>query len=115
MGYSGATRAASIPWGSELDNSDFRSLEARWITPEIAEQMQLRRVTSDQGAEILGRKPASGHYEGVLIPNIAPGESFPRSHRIRRDRPDIEHKPDGTRKEKGKYLSPPGDRNTLYF
>jgi hypothetical protein len=117
MGHSSlsATCAASIHWGSELDNSDFRSLEARWITPQLGEQMQLRRVTSDEGAEILGRKRASGRYEGILIPNIAPGESFVRGYRIRRDRPDIEHKSDGTHKEKGKYLSPPGQRNMLYF
>jgi hypothetical protein len=115
MAASSSAPGISIPWGSELNDADFRNLAARWITPELARQMQLRRVISDQGAEILGRKPASGHYEGILIPNIAPGESSARSYRIRRDRPDIEHKSDGTHKEKRKYLSPPGDRNTLYF
>lgn len=38
-----------------------------------------------------------------------------REHRLRRDRPELEQKPDGTLKERGKYLSPPGHGNLLYF
>jgi putative DNA primase/helicase len=34
---------------------------------------------------------------------------------LRRDKPDLEQKADGTIKEKAKYLSPPGRGNLLYF
>jgi hypothetical protein len=104
-----------ISWGSELNDSDLRNLAARWIPPELAQQMRLRRVISEEGATILDRRPSSGHYEGLLIPNISPGESSPRGYRIRRDRPEIEVKSDGIHKEKNKYLSARGDRNQLYY
>ena len=43
-----------------------------------------------------------------------PGESHVREWRLRRDHPDIEYK-DGKPKERGKYLSPPGRKNMIYF
>jgi Domain of unknown function (DUF3854) len=102
-------------WGSDLTDAHLASLAQRWITPELARQMQLRSINSDQGAEILGRRPASGDYGGILIPNIRPGQLGPRGYRIRRDHPDIQYKNDGTHKEANKYLSARGDRNMLYF
>lgn len=57
----------------------------------------------------------AGDYAGIAIPNILPGETRPREYRVRRDRPDLEEKEGGGFKEKGKYLSPPGRSNLVYF
>ena len=61
----------------------------------------------------MGRRD-HGSYEGLAIPYFLPGESRIREWRLRRDHPDIEYK-DGKPKERGKYLSPPGRRNMIYF
>ncbi len=61
----------------------------------------------------MGRRD-NGSYEGLLIPYILPGESRVREWRLRRDRPEIGYKA-GRPKESGKYLSPPGCRNMIYF
>jgi hypothetical protein len=101
--------------GSEINQQDLNNLERRWITLELARQMGLRRVSGDEAAQILNRKRVDDKYAGLLIPNIWPSETAARGNRIRRDRPDVEVKSDGTPKEKNKYLSGYGDRNLLYF
>ena len=101
--------------GSALTQQDLDNLERRWIQPELARQMALRRVSSAEAAPILNRSRTRGNYDGILIPNIFPGDSGPRGYRIRRDCPEIESGKDGTRKEMNKYLSAYGDRNMLYF
>jgi len=77
-------------WGSELTSADLENLAQRWITPELALQMQLRRVANHEAAQILGISRASGHYEGILIPYFWPGKPGPHTYRLRRDRPDIQ-------------------------
>jgi P4 family phage/plasmid primase-like protien len=102
------------PRGLPLRVNDLAGLEKCAITGAVAERAMLRRVESVDGAEIVGRNDR-GDYAGVIFPNVWPGEQHIREYRLRRDRPDLEKKSDGTLKERGKYLSPPGRGNLLYF
>jgi len=95
--------------GSELGESDYAALSARWIDPETARRGLLRRANSLEGAEIVGRN-GSGRYEGLLIPYIQPGADRVREFRLRRDHPEYENG-----KPRQKYMSPPGRGNMLYF
>jgi P4 family phage/plasmid primase-like protien len=95
-------------------DADFASLERRWITRELAIAAGIRRVDSYTGASFVGRRD-NGSYAGLLIPYTLPGESRVREWRLRRDHPDIEYGKDGRPKERGKYLSPPGRANMMYF
>ncbi len=88
-------------------------LDPRWIDTATAERACLRRVDSPTGGELVGRNSA-GKYEGIVIPYFLPGESNHREVRLRRDHPDMEYR-NGKLKEKGRYLSPPGRGNMLYF
>ncbi len=97
-----------------LTESDLRVLAQSWIPPELANAAGLRRVTSSEGAHLVGRNGA-GDYSGIAIPYRWPGLSDTREYRLRRDHPKLELRPDGTTREKGKYLSPPGRGNMLYF
>jgi len=99
--------------GSSLTNADYASLARRWIDNDLADSAGIRRVDSDAGRLIVGRRD-HGSYEGLAIPYFLPGESRIREWRLRRDYPDLEYK-DGKPKERGKYMSPPGRRNMLYF
>lgn len=100
--------------GSQLTEQDYRMLERSWISPEVADAAGIRRVTSLEGGQIVGRNGA-GDYSGLIYPYLWPGETSARDYRLRRDYPELEHKPDGTTKEKQKYLSAPGRSNLLYF
>lgn len=53
-------------FGGDLTNLDLKKLAERWITQELAEQAQFRRVTSGDGASIVARN-GSGDYSGILI------------------------------------------------
>lgn len=87
-----------------------------YITPEWIERAGIYRVDHETGADKVGRKPKAGQfYQGVVIPYFWPGETRPREFRLRRDVPDYEQEPDGSRKEKNKYLTPPGRGNMAYF
>lgn len=100
---------------SGLTPSDMQKLASSYITPELAEAAGITRVDSPTGAEYVARKPsAKNNYAGLIIPYFWPGDSRPREYRLRRDNPDLEQTPEGL-KEKGKYLSPPGKSNLLYF
>src|SRR4051812_20916216 len=99
--------------GAPLTTSDLEALKPCFIDRKMAERALLRRVNSVDGAEIIGRTKAD--YSGIIFPYIWPGESNVRDIRLRRDRPDIEIKADGTRKETAKYLGPPGRGAKLYF
>lgn len=108
---------ASIPnlRGGELLPADFEKLAKSGISRELAEQAMLRRVESHEGAEIVGRNGFRGDYAGVLFPYTWPSESGIRDYRLRRDKPELEPKPEGGFSERGKYLSPPGRGNMLYL
>src|SRR3990167_7755998 len=102
-----AGQEAGEPTSRALTSDDYRKLEARWIPRELAERAGIFRVNSTVGAQMMGRN-GSGNYSGLIIPNIAPGEEHIREYCLRRDHPDLESKPDGGTREKGKYLHPPG-------
>jgi len=99
--------------GTPLLKSDLENLLQSWIDRESAEKAFLRRVSSIEGAEIVGQR--DGHdYSGLVFPNIWPGELHVREYRLRRDSPDIKYEK-GVAKPDRKYLSPPGAPNMLYF
>jgi hypothetical protein len=100
--------------GEPLREADYVALESSWINRELAEQAMLRRVTSAEGAEIVGRRDNSSHA-GIGFPYIWPGESHAREYYVRRDRPEIRYDAAGTPKEQNKYLGPPGRGNLLYI
>lgn len=97
-----------------LTDSDFTRLNASFINPELAHAVGIFRVDSPTGAEIVGRN-GSADYSGIVFPYYLPGNPYPREYRLRRDNPDLEQGSDGEIKQKGKYLSPPGRRNLVYF
>jgi putative DNA primase/helicase len=101
--------------GTRLTESDFEKLENEsWITREYAELAGLRRVTSQEGA-LLVSPQGKGNYDGIVFPNIWPGETKPREYSLRRDNPEYEVKADGTRKALRKYVNPPGRANLAYI
>ena len=102
-----------IPVGSDLTESDYAALEARWIDRAVADRARLRRVDSLTSAQVVGRR--SGNYAGILIPYFHPGSDRVREYRLRRDQPDYEYDSAGSLKPKQKYLSPPGRCNMLYI
>jgi len=95
--------------GTPLLLGDYASLSARWIDRQTADTALLRRVDCQTGSTILGRN-SYGHWEGIAIPYVMPGESRVRDFRIRRDHPEIENG-----KPRQKYVAPPGRGNMLYF
>lgn len=99
--------------GIALTETDYSNLAGRWIDRHLAGTARIRRVDSNTGSLLMGRRD-HGSFEGLAIPYVLPGESRVREWRLRRDHPDIEYK-DGKPKERGKYLSPPGCRNMIYF
>jgi P4 family phage/plasmid primase-like protien len=97
-----------------LTAEDLAALKRSWITPKLADRAGLYRVDAAEGATIIGRGGQKGNYAGIVFPNFWPGETRPRAHALRRDKPEIEyHK--GERREKGKYMTAPGEGNRLYF
>jgi hypothetical protein len=109
-----AAPAFIASWGQDLTEADYRALDARWITPELADEAGLRRVDSLTGCQMFGRK--SGDLAGIIIPNVAPWDGgHVREYRERLDNPDLERKADGSIRETNKYIQPPGRGNLLYF
>ena len=100
-------------WGGPLSEDDYAGLDRSWITRDLADQALLRRVTSVEGAELVGRKD-NGSFGGIIFPYVAPGADYIREYRLRRDSPDIHRDAQGQPKEKNKYLWPPGRGNVLY-
>jgi len=97
-----------------LTAQDIAALGKSYLSPEIIEAASIQRVSTVEGAELVGRKPtASRNYAGQVIPYFWPGDTHPREYRLRRDNPDLERK-NGKVKERDKYLSPPGKGNLLY-
>ena len=111
------TGPASPPrpaWGGKLNEADYAALARSWIPRELADQALVRRVTSTEGAQIVGRRD-NGSYDGLAFPYVWPGEDRIREYWLRRDRPEIEYDAKGHPKEKNKYLGPPGRGNLLYI
>jgi predicted P-loop ATPase len=107
-----AAADAQAKW-DQLTEGDFAKLAARWITPELARDAGIRRVTSIDGAEMFARKGKD--ISGLIIPNVLPGLGV-REYRIRLDHPDFQIGIDGVKRETGmKYLSPPGKPPLIYF
>lgn len=100
-------------FGEALTAADYASLQARWIDVNLANEAGLRRVSSEQGRIMFGRK--HGNCAGVLIPNVLPGTTYAREYRVRLDEPELEYRSDGTVRENTKYLHPPGRPNIAYF
>jgi len=100
--------------GEPLRDADYAALEGSWIWRELADQAMLRRVSSTEGAEIVGRRD-NGSYSGIAFVYVWPGEDRIREFWLRRDRPEIRCDGAGNPKEQGKYLGPPGRGNLLYI
>ena len=97
-----------------LTESDYQQLEQSWIPRQLVDDAGILRVSSDEGAEaICYNRP--GNYAGLLFPYIWPGETRAREHRLRRDQPEMEHRSDGSLRDKQKYLCASGSLNRLYF
>jgi P4 family phage/plasmid primase-like protien len=105
--------AAILKTGDALNETDYANLARRWIDRSLAIEAGIRRVDSTEGSLLVGRNNRSS-YEGLAIPYFLPGEAVVREWRLRRDHPDMERR-DGKYKESGKYLSPPGRKNMIYF
>jgi P4 family phage/plasmid primase-like protien len=97
--------------GEPLSALDLERLHREsWIDRATAEAAGLRRVDSALGAEIVGRRNRED-YAGIVFPYCLPGCTDIREYRLRRDCPPL----DEHRREQGKYLSPPGRGNMVYF
>jgi hypothetical protein len=110
----GASARIAPSWGGPLNESDYATLEASWITREIADAAMLRRVDAYEGREIVGQKD-SRDCAGMLIPSYWPGDPHPHSYRIRRDSPEYTVGKDGKPRPVRKYLGPPKSGNRLYI
>ena len=60
--------------GSDLTKSDLEQLAQSGISARTAGSAMLRRVDSEAGANIVGRKD-NGKYAGIIIPYIWPGRN----------------------------------------
>jgi hypothetical protein len=101
---------------TQLTHKDFEVLARSFITPELAEQAAIFRVDDLEGSEIVGgKRSADIDYSGIVFSYFFPEITSRRECRLRRDNPGLDASVDGTTKEKGKYLSPPGRGNMLYF
>jgi uncharacterized protein DUF3854 len=100
--------------GEPLTAADYRGLEKRYITPEDADRNRIFRADSALGGLLVGRN-GNANYQGFVIPYFRLGTERPIEYLLRRDVPDYEQVSDGTIKQKGKYLWPPGGKNQLYF
>lgn len=100
-----------------LTVQDLSNLKAGFLSPEIIEQSGIFRVDSATGAEKVGqsKKLSKEDFAGLIIPYFFPEDNSPREFRLRRDNAPKEQKLSGQIKEVGKYLSPVGRNNLLYF
>ena len=85
-----------------------------WIDLATAVAFGLRRVSSAEGAELVGRTDRED-YAGIVFPTYWPGEEHPKEYFLRRDHPSLEQRGNGTPKPSRKYLAPPGRGNRLLF
>jgi hypothetical protein len=100
--------------GTKLGKRDLAWLDRSWIPADLAQRAGLRRLDRATAADILGQKP-SVDCAGIGFPYIWPGAAEVREWRVRRDNPEIEITAEGKKKERRKYLTPPGRGSMLYF
>ena len=99
---------------TSLDPADLLALERdSWIDHATADAFGLYRVTSAEGAALVGRTD-SENYAGLVFPIYGPGDDRPKEYFLRRDHPPMEQH-NRKLKPKGKYLAPPGRGNRLLF
>lgn len=102
------------PSATTLSAADLVSLEKEsWIDQATADAWGLSRVSSIEGAQLVGRSDRSD-YSGLAFPVYWPGDDRPKELFLRRDHPDYESH-NGILKPKQKYLAPPGRGNLLIF
>ncbi len=101
-------------WGGPLTENDCATLDASWITRDIADEAMLRRVGAQEGREVIGQN-GNRDCAGILFPYYWPGESHPSTYRLRRDHPEVVQGKKGEPKLDRKYLGPPGGSNRLYI
>jgi predicted P-loop ATPase len=115
--FAGASRmsaAGMFAFGDRLTPEDYARLAARWIPAAMADLAGIRRVTSLVGQQMFGRK--RGDCAGLILPNVPPWDAgHVREFRLRLDSPPLEQRADGSLRETGKYIQPPGRPNILYF
>ena len=98
---------------NNLTSADYALLAASYITPKLAIQAGLRRVTSIQGAEVLSRDDG-GDYSGLVFPYFLPGSKDSHLERVRLDSPAVEYR-DGVKRATRRYVAPAQSRNRIYF
>jgi hypothetical protein len=99
----------------ELTAADLAALAREsWIDTATAEQFGLYRVSSAEGAALVGRTDRED-YAGIVFPAYWPGDPSPKEYFLRRDHPPMEQRSNGTLKPSQKYLAPPGRGNRLLF
>jgi len=97
-----------------LSTADREALQRdSWIDPATAEAFGLYRVSSNDGAQLVGRTDRED-YAGIVFPVFWPGDAHPKEYYLRRDHPPLELH-NGKMKPKGKYMAPPGRGNRLLF
>ena len=107
-----ATQVQRVPIGRPLTEDDLAALEGRWIPANVALAANIRRVSLNEGQDLLGRN--KGNFAGLYVPYFKPGAAHEHYFRIRRDTPDLEVVAGNVQKESRKYIGPPGG-NRIYF
>jgi len=80
----------ALTMGSALSPADQQSLECdSWIDATTATAWGLYRVSSLEGATLIGRTNRED-YAGIVFPVYWPGEEEPKEYFLRRDHPPLE-------------------------
>ena len=80
----------SLPM-AQLWSDDLKNLASSLITSELVAPTLLRRVGSDEGARVVGRRDKLGNYAGMLFSYGWPGERMSRDCRLRLDHPNPDY------------------------
>ena len=87
--------------GGELSPDDYQALAKSYINDLLARQAGIRRVTHEQGTNILERIPSEVEDNaGLVFPYVWPGVGV-EAYRLRRDNPPKKEVADGTLKDEG--------------
>ena len=97
-----ATQVQRVPIGRPLTEDDLAALEGRSIPANVALAANIRRVSLNEGQDLLGRN--KGNFAGLYVPYFKPGAAHEHYFRIRRDTPDLEVVAGNVQKESRKYM-----------